>query len=333
MGSKTPAKPSSPNKTAYCNAASEKSLSHEEAKLFYHRHQLEQSQKDIETNRSSRVNPGPDDLRGTEKEIPVISKEFAEGDDSLKFRSDINFECGAHSASTHKGSLTLDDPYRKVLNPIPHGENPWDTPHLEGEDLSQDVISGTQVMVLLEHGRSPPYSFPKAGSEARSRQFECWDHGCNGRMFSSKSDLLLHESNMKATTCPFCSMVFHAEDAYKGHLRYGPCQGRPELGEPKLDTADLLLDPMASPPGIPSYNDALRKTSPQEIPSSGYIAMQKAYSQNVSPLGQTKAVDSKASADSISYEIPRKKRGRPSKADMELRKAEAVLREVVDTKD
>ena len=33
-----------PVKTAYYNAASEKSLSHEEAKLFYQRHQLEQSQ-------------------------------------------------------------------------------------------------------------------------------------------------------------------------------------------------------------------------------------------------------------------------------------------------
>ena len=35
-------------KTAYYNAASEKSLSHQEAKLFYQRHQLEQSRQDIE---------------------------------------------------------------------------------------------------------------------------------------------------------------------------------------------------------------------------------------------------------------------------------------------
>ena len=37
-----------PSKTAYYNAASERSLSHQEAKLFYHRHQLEQSQQDFE---------------------------------------------------------------------------------------------------------------------------------------------------------------------------------------------------------------------------------------------------------------------------------------------
>lgn len=35
-------------KTAYYNAASEKSLSHEEAKLFYQRHQLEQAQMELE---------------------------------------------------------------------------------------------------------------------------------------------------------------------------------------------------------------------------------------------------------------------------------------------
>ncbi len=37
-------------KTAYYNAASEKSLSHEEAKLFYQRHQLEQSKQDPEAH-------------------------------------------------------------------------------------------------------------------------------------------------------------------------------------------------------------------------------------------------------------------------------------------
>ena len=37
-----------PSKTAYYNAASEKSLSHQEAKLFYQRHQLEQNQQDSE---------------------------------------------------------------------------------------------------------------------------------------------------------------------------------------------------------------------------------------------------------------------------------------------
>ncbi|KAL6720714.1 AMP deaminase [Lecanora helva] len=56
-----------PARTAYYNAAAEKSISHEEAKLFYQRHQLEQSQQGPESQTPlprARTFPSPIDSQG-----------------------------------------------------------------------------------------------------------------------------------------------------------------------------------------------------------------------------------------------------------------------------
>lgn len=59
---------------------------------------------------------------------------------------------------------------------------------------------------------------------------QCWDHGCNGRQFSTFSNLLRHQreksgSAMKST-CPHCGTEFTRTTARNGHMSGGKCKGR-----------------------------------------------------------------------------------------------------------
>ena len=59
---------------------------------------------------------------------------------------------------------------------------------------------------------------------------QCFDHGCNGRQFSTFSNLLRHQreksgSAMKAI-CPHCGTEFTRTTARNGHLWGGKCKGR-----------------------------------------------------------------------------------------------------------
>ena len=61
---------------------------------------------------------------------------------------------------------------------------------------------------------------------------QCWDHGCNGRQFSTFSNLLRHQreksgSAVKAS-CPHCGTEFTRTTARNGHMSGGKCKGKPE---------------------------------------------------------------------------------------------------------
>lgn len=61
---------------------------------------------------------------------------------------------------------------------------------------------------------------------------QCWDHGCNGRQFSTFSNLLRHQreksgSAIKAT-CPHCGTEFTRTTARNGHMSGGKCKGKAE---------------------------------------------------------------------------------------------------------
>ena len=73
---------------------------------------------------------------------------------------------------------------------------------------------------------------------------QCFDHGCNGRQFSTFSNLLRHQreksgSAMKAV-CPHCGTEFTRTTARNGHLWGGKCKGRSGEGQ------------SGSGPGLPS---------------------------------------------------------------------------------
>jgi uncharacterized C2H2 Zn-finger protein len=62
------------------------------------------------------------------------------------------------------------------------------------------------------------------------KESRCWDHGCNGRVFSTHSNYLRHvrEKNGQAakSTCPRCGAMFTRKTAMNGHMLHDKCKRR-----------------------------------------------------------------------------------------------------------
>lgn len=56
---------------------------------------------------------------------------------------------------------------------------------------------------------------------------QCWEHGCNGRQFSTFSNLLRHQREKSGTAtksyCPKCGAEFTRTTARNGHLAHDKC--------------------------------------------------------------------------------------------------------------
>jgi len=59
---------------------------------------------------------------------------------------------------------------------------------------------------------------------------QCWEHGCNGREFSTFSNLLRHQREKSGTAsksyCPKCGAEFTRTTARNGHLAHDKCTKR-----------------------------------------------------------------------------------------------------------
>ena len=59
---------------------------------------------------------------------------------------------------------------------------------------------------------------------------QCWEHGCNGRQFSTFSNLLRHQREKSGTaaksSCPRCGAVFTRTTARNGHVDNEKCKPR-----------------------------------------------------------------------------------------------------------
>lgn len=57
---------------------------------------------------------------------------------------------------------------------------------------------------------------------------QCWEHGCNGRQFSTFSNLLRHQREKSGqaakATCPDCGAEFTRTTARNGHLLHQKCK-------------------------------------------------------------------------------------------------------------
>ncbi|KAL2011977.1 hypothetical protein VTN00DRAFT_4695 [Thermoascus crustaceus] len=66
---------------------------------------------------------------------------------------------------------------------------------------------------------------------------QCWDHGCNGREFSTFSNLLRHQRERSGASakaeCPHCGAVFTRTTARNTHIAQGKCKG---AGRGSVDT-------------------------------------------------------------------------------------------------
>ena len=59
---------------------------------------------------------------------------------------------------------------------------------------------------------------------------QCWEHGCNGRQFSTFSNLLRHQREKSGqaakAVCPNCGAEFTRTTARNGHLQHDKCKQR-----------------------------------------------------------------------------------------------------------
>lgn len=70
--------------------------------------------------------------------------------------------------------------------------------------------------------------------DTRRDKPQCWDHGCNGREFSTFSNLLRHQREKSGSAaksyCPRCSAEFTRTTARNGHMEHGKCKSRRTSG-------------------------------------------------------------------------------------------------------
>ena len=59
---------------------------------------------------------------------------------------------------------------------------------------------------------------------------QCWEHGCNGRQFSTFSNLLRHQREKSGqaakASCPNCGAEFTRTTARNGHMLHDKCKQR-----------------------------------------------------------------------------------------------------------
>ncbi|KAI1144829.1 hypothetical protein F4825DRAFT_445428 [Nemania diffusa] len=66
-----------------------------------------------------------------------------------------------------------------------------------------------------------------SSASSNSSKPQCWDHGCNGREFSSRSNYRRHVRERSGSsakcTCPMCGAVFTRTSARDTHLAKQSC--------------------------------------------------------------------------------------------------------------
>ncbi|KAI1944453.1 hypothetical protein LOZ04_000790 [Ophidiomyces ophidiicola] len=81
-------------------------------------------------------------------------------------------------------------------------------------------VTSAGIQVRVVHSRTKP---------------QCWDHGCNGREFSTFSNLLRHQREKAGlaakSECPYCGTVFTRTTARNGHLSQGKCKVKRQMDE------------------------------------------------------------------------------------------------------
>lgn len=89
-------------------------------------------------------------------------------------------------------------------------------------------------------------------STERDEKPRCWEHGCNGREFSSKSNLMRHMKEKSGAsnkcTCPLCGAIFTRSSARDTHLAKQSCNKirRYSNGRPRPSRLAVLENPRAA---------------------------------------------------------------------------------------
>ncbi|PPJ54529.1 hypothetical protein CBER1_02513 [Cercospora berteroae] len=117
------------------------------------------------------------------------------------------------------------NPYGQAYTTAPpppqvYGSNQYAPPPFVGSSVNENLpkpVGGDSSIRVLNQRPKP----------------QCWEHGCNGRQFSTFSNLLRHQREKSGTSaksyCPKCGAEFTRTTARNGHLAHDKCtkQRRP----------------------------------------------------------------------------------------------------------
>ncbi|KAH9885880.1 hypothetical protein F4778DRAFT_488313 [Xylariomycetidae sp. FL2044] len=130
-------------------------------------------------------------------------------------------------------------------------------------DAAHDRINVSGLTPLPPTGSVDPYSSTMGEAMSttimdipdeerpsdRSDKPRCWDHGCNGKQFSSRSNLMRHikerNGSQERSTCPLCKAFFTRNSARDTHLANQSCNRirRYSNGRPRPSRLATLSNP------------------------------------------------------------------------------------------
>lgn len=93
--------------------------------------------------------------------------------------------------------------------------------------VTEGSHQGSQQYGVPAHTQLPSASEQESEDRGKPR---CWDHGCNGKQFSTFSNLLRHQRERAGTSaksyCPRCGAEFTRTTARNGHVAHAKCKPR-----------------------------------------------------------------------------------------------------------
>ncbi|KAI1292753.1 hypothetical protein F5Y03DRAFT_388183 [Xylaria venustula] len=136
-----------------------------------------------------------------------------------------------------------------------NGSNTLHTPPASCRQISRNFMSSSprpapssQPMAVLDLLDAPNIE----QLEERDEKPRCWEHGCNGREFSSKSNLMRHVKEKSGAsnkcTCPLCGAIFTRSSARDTHIAKQSCNKirRYSNGRPRPSRLAVLENPRAA---------------------------------------------------------------------------------------
>jgi hypothetical protein len=120
---------------------------------------------------------------------------------------------GEQQLSASKSPTSVSNGGDRVVH-LPYVSSRSPSPMLGGSanDMTSKSITGGDAAMRVLNQRPKP---------------QCWEHGCNGRQFSTFSNLLRHQREKSVTAsksyCPRCGAEFTRTTARNGHLAHDNC--------------------------------------------------------------------------------------------------------------
>ncbi|KAI0550644.1 hypothetical protein F4679DRAFT_200256 [Xylaria curta] len=142
-----------------------------------------------------------------------------------------------------------------AANSLPNASNTLHTPRNSCQQTSTNLISSNLCPASLSQPMAVLDLLDGANNDTLAERDEkprCWEHGCNGREFSSKSNLMRHVKEKSGAsnkcTCPLCGAIFTRSSARDTHLAKQSCNKirRYSNGRPRPSRLAVLENPRAA---------------------------------------------------------------------------------------